>query len=53
VGDKPGKYWDHRECGWVRYSTATEPVAVPAQAGPDDAEAPRDAEDAPPLGSAQ
>jgi len=31
VGDKPGKYWDHNECRWVKCPTPTEQVAVPAQ----------------------
>lgn len=39
MGDKPGRYWDHTECGWVRYDASTaEPVsvAVPEQAAAGD-----------------
>ena len=25
MADKPGQYWDHEQCGWVRY-----PMPVPS-----------------------
>ncbi|MDQ1695279.1 MAG: hypothetical protein QOJ03_632 [Frankiaceae bacterium] len=35
MGDKPGKYWDHNECRWVRYAgPRADAVTVPAQAEP-------------------
>jgi hypothetical protein len=35
MGDKPGKYWDHNECRWVKYAgPSADAVTVPAQAEP-------------------
>ena len=37
MGDKPGKYWDHNECRWVKYAgpgADADAVMVPAQAEP-------------------
>jgi len=31
VGDKPGKYWDYRECGWVTCPSPADAVSVPEQ----------------------
>jgi hypothetical protein len=39
VGEKPGRYWDHTQCGWVRYDASTAEavsVAVPEQAAAGD-----------------
>jgi hypothetical protein len=43
MGDKPGKYWDHREARWVRYPEQ-EPVHVPPQAEAVDDQLPAAAE---------
>jgi hypothetical protein len=37
MGDKPGKYWDHRECRWVRYAAPADHVRAPAQPSRDEA----------------
>jgi hypothetical protein len=29
--DKPGRYWDHEECAWVRWPTTDSTVEIPAQ----------------------
>jgi hypothetical protein len=35
MGSKPAKYWDHRECGWVKCPAPADDVAVvPAQERP-------------------
>jgi hypothetical protein len=39
VGDKPGKYWDYRECAWVKCPESPadargEDIAVPPQERP-------------------
>jgi hypothetical protein len=34
VGDKPGKYWDHRECAWVKCPAPADDMVVPAQGQP-------------------
>ena len=31
MADKQGFYWDHEECGWVRYPTVTQTVDIPEQ----------------------
>jgi len=49
VGDKPGKYWDYRECAWVK-CPAPEDVAVPVQQQPAES---ADADDPTVVGTAQ
>ena len=39
MGDKPGKYWDYRECAWVACAPSPDSghrdeIAVPAQERP-------------------
>ena len=50
MGDKPGKYWDYRECAWVSCPAPADEVAVPAQERPAE---PAEAEGPTVVGSAQ
>jgi len=43
MGDKPGRYWDLRECAWVKHP-APEPAVVPEQAEPADDQVSSEAE---------
>jgi hypothetical protein len=40
MADKPGYYWDYRECAWVRFDLprSEQPVEVPQQTSVEDAE---------------
>ena len=50
VGDKPGKYWDYRECAWVKSPPPAEDIAVPEQQQPGES---ADADDPTVVGTAQ
>ena len=57
MGDKPGKYWDHRECAWVKCPTPEDDVvlrapedSVPVQQQPAES---ADADDPTVVGTAQ
>jgi hypothetical protein len=40
VADKPAKYWDYRECAWVKCPTPGDDVVVPNQEQPAEADEP-------------
>ena len=42
MADKPGQYWDHEQCGWVRYPAPVPAVEIPEQ--PTGVEAEREAD---------
>jgi hypothetical protein len=35
MGDKPAKYWDHREARWVAHAPVADQVVVPSQPQPE------------------